>query len=155
MTSFEVSALSTAPFQPLCWYRKVDDTFTTIAHPNDPTELLKHRNAQHHRIQFTVETETNQHLPFIKQAIIATLTRRAKSICHPDVLSSEMDHLKETFTSLNSYPAYLHPESKTIRRTLKNSDNRLKPAPSPSESPYPTKALSPIRFPASSRTKPK
>ncbi|XP_071084025.1 uncharacterized protein [Haliotis cracherodii] len=71
------------------------------------------------------------HNPKIKQAIITTLTRRAKSICHPDVLSSELDHLKETFTSLNSYPVLLHPVSKTIRKTLKNSNPRPKPAPSP------------------------
>ncbi|XP_046326299.2 uncharacterized protein LOC124110877 [Haliotis rufescens] len=138
-TSLEESPLSTAPFHPLCWYRNVDDTFTTIAHQNDPTEFLEHLNAEHQRIQFTMKTDTNQHLPFldvspqttddalrtsvyrkpthtnqyihynschhlqIKQAIIATLTRRAKSICHPDALSSELDHLKETFTSLNSY----------------------------------------------------
>ncbi|XP_071105301.1 uncharacterized protein [Haliotis cracherodii] len=67
--------------------------------------------------------------PEIKQAIFATLTRRAKSICHPDALSSELDHLKETFTSLNSYPAHL--VSKTIRKTLKNSDPRPIPASSP------------------------
>ncbi|XP_048236589.1 uncharacterized protein LOC125371936 [Haliotis rufescens] len=65
----------------------------------------------------------------IKQANVATLTRHAKSICHPDAISSELDHLKETFTSLNSYPAYL--VSKTIRKTLKNSYPRPKPAPSP------------------------
>ncbi|XP_048249791.1 uncharacterized protein LOC125378378 [Haliotis rufescens] len=69
MTSFEESALPTAPFQPLCWYRKVDDTFTTIAHQNDPTELLKHLNAQHKRIQFTMETETNRHLPFLDMSL--------------------------------------------------------------------------------------
>ncbi|XP_067679736.1 uncharacterized protein [Haliotis asinina] len=51
MTSFEEAALSTAPFQPLCWYRKVDDTVTTIANDNDPSELLNHLKDQHPRIK--------------------------------------------------------------------------------------------------------
>ncbi|XP_067672623.1 uncharacterized protein [Haliotis asinina] len=165
MTSFEEAALSTAPFQPLCWYRKVDDTFTTIAYDNDPNELLNHLNDQHPRIKFTMETETNQHLPFldvslhttddglrtsvyrkpthtdqyihynschhpqIKQAIIATLTRRAKALCHPDALNNELDHLRKTFTTLNGYPPQL--VTATINKTLKDREPRPKPSPSP------------------------
>ncbi|XP_067648841.1 uncharacterized protein [Haliotis asinina] len=41
MTSFEEAALSTALFQPLYWYRKVDDTFTTIANDNDPIDCFQ------------------------------------------------------------------------------------------------------------------
>ncbi|XP_067658221.1 uncharacterized protein [Haliotis asinina] len=151
MTSFEEAALSTAPFQPLCWYCKVDDTFTTIANDNDPSELLNHINDQHSRIKFTMETETNQHLPFlvyrkpthtdqyihynsrhhlqIKQAIIATLTRRAKALYHPDALNSELDHLRETFTTLNGYPAQL--VTATINKTIKDREPSLEPSPSP------------------------
>ncbi|XP_046582566.1 uncharacterized protein LOC124289940 [Haliotis rubra] len=67
--------------------------------------------------------------PQIKQAIIATLTRRAKSTCHPDNLNSEIDYLKRTFTVLNGYPARL--VSSTITKTLESSEPRLKPEPSP------------------------
>ncbi|XP_067667666.1 uncharacterized protein [Haliotis asinina] len=140
MTSFDEPALSTVQFQPLSWYRKVDDIFTTIAHHNDPDHLLQHLNAQYPRIQFTMETETDHQLPFldvslqstdhgsktsvyrkpthidqythynscdhpqIKQAIVTTLNRCAKSICHPDALNHELQRLKDTFTSLNGYP---------------------------------------------------
>ncbi|XP_046562355.1 uncharacterized protein LOC124271301 [Haliotis rubra] len=149
----------------LCWYRKVDDTFTTIDKQDDPAQLLQHVNNQHPRIKFTMETEQNRQLPFldvalqstdkglvtsvyrkpshtdqyinynschhpqIKQAIIATLTRRAKLICHPDNLNSEIDYLKRTFTALNGYPARL--VSRTITKTLESSEPRLKPEPSP------------------------
>ncbi|XP_067665035.1 uncharacterized protein [Haliotis asinina] len=61
-----------APFQPLCWYRKVDDTFTTITNDNDPSELFNHLNDQHPRIKFTMETETNQHLPFLDVSLHTT-----------------------------------------------------------------------------------
>ncbi|XP_046581194.1 uncharacterized protein LOC124288670 [Haliotis rubra] len=72
MTSFEESALSTAPFQPLCWYRKVDDTFTTIDKQDDPAQLLQHLNNQHPRIKFTMETEQNRQLPFLDVALQST-----------------------------------------------------------------------------------
>ncbi|XP_046561315.1 uncharacterized protein LOC124270314 [Haliotis rubra] len=69
------------------------------------------------------------HHPKIKLAIIATLTRRAKAICHPDALSNELDHLKHTFTSLNGYPA--HVVCRIINKTLKTSKPKPKAAPSP------------------------
>ncbi|XP_071114892.1 uncharacterized protein [Haliotis cracherodii] len=54
---------------------------------------------------------------------------RLSRVCFLGGNNSELDHLKETFTCLNIYPAHL--VSKTIRKTLKNSDPRPKPAPSP------------------------
>ncbi|XP_067671768.1 uncharacterized protein [Haliotis asinina] len=65
MTSFEESALSTSPFQPLCWYRKVDDTFTILDLNHNPAELLDHLIKQHAHIQFTMEVEAQHKLPFL------------------------------------------------------------------------------------------
>ncbi|XP_046561762.1 uncharacterized protein LOC124270769 [Haliotis rubra] len=65
MTSFEETALTTSPFQPLCWYRKVDDTFTILDPDHDPAILLDHLNKQHLRIQLTMEIEDQQKLPFL------------------------------------------------------------------------------------------
>ncbi|XP_067682731.1 uncharacterized protein [Haliotis asinina] len=180
MPSFEEAALSTASFQALRWYRKVDDTFTTIANDNDPSELLNHLNDQHPRIKFTVETETNLHLPFldvsihttddglrtsayrhpmhtgqyihynychhpqIKHAIIATLTRRGKALCHPDALNSELDHLRKTFTTL---------VTATINKILKDREPRPKPSPSPIRATIPY--LGPISHQISRLTKTK
>ena len=65
MTHLEENALQTAPFQPLCWYRKVDDTFVIIDKTNDPKQLLDHLNSQHPRMKFTMEEEANNQLPFL------------------------------------------------------------------------------------------
>ena len=153
MTSFEETALATSPFQPLCWFRKVDDTFTIVDPNHDPAILLNHLNKQHPRIQFTMEIEKQNQLPFldvslknspdqitpsvyrkpthtdqyihyhsnhhpqIKRAIVATLTRRAKSICDPAYLPAEINHLKTTFNNLNNYPRQL------VERVLSNKYN--------------------------------
>ncbi|XP_067671726.1 uncharacterized protein [Haliotis asinina] len=157
MTYFEEAALSTAPFQPLCFYRKVDETFTTIASDNDQLQGIK----------FTMETVTNHDLPFldvslhttddglrnsvyrkpthtdqyihynschhphIKQAIIASLTRRAKGLCHPDALNRELDHPGKTFTTLNGYHAQLI--TATINKTLKDRETASSLLHPPSE----------------------
>ena len=82
-------------------------------------------------------THTNQyinylsnHHPQIKRAIVATLTRRAKSICSPHHLHEELQHLKKTFITLNGYPKKL--VENTIKTTLQQRDQRPpKPEPSP------------------------
>ena len=72
----------------------------------------------------------SNHHPQIKRAIIATLVRRAKSICSPSNLQSELNHLKTTFITLNGYPRQL--VESTIKSTLQPSEqSRPKPEPSP------------------------
>ncbi|XP_067668386.1 uncharacterized protein [Haliotis asinina] len=95
MTIFEESALSTSPFQPLCWYRKVDDTFTILDPNHNPAELLDHLNKQHARIQFTMEVEAQHKLPFLdvsldnsSERIVPTVyrlssTNKARHSLHP------------------------------------------------------------------------
>ncbi|MCG8430931.1 MAG: hypothetical protein MJA29_07150, partial [Candidatus Omnitrophica bacterium] len=65
MTNFEETALASAPFQPICWYRKVDDVFSVIDFKDDPTELQDHLNEQDERTSFTTEKEKDHKLPFL------------------------------------------------------------------------------------------
>jgi hypothetical protein len=59
------SALDLAPHKPLCWFRYVDDTFVIWPHgPDKLREFLNHLNNVHQRIQFTMETESEGHVPF-------------------------------------------------------------------------------------------
>ena len=137
-----------------------------MIHPDNDPSLLQHLNNQHDRIQFTMETEKHQTLPFldvtlnnstdkittsvfrkpthtdqyihylsnhhpqIKRAIVATLTRRANSICDPAKLNAELDHLKRTFITLNAYPRQL--VERTMTETLNQQTERPpKSEPSP------------------------
>ncbi|XP_067660266.1 uncharacterized protein [Haliotis asinina] len=65
MSDLEEKALLTSPFQPMYWYRKVDDTFVVLKPDNDPLELLNHLNKQHPRVKFTMEAETNIQIPLL------------------------------------------------------------------------------------------
>ncbi|XP_071109907.1 uncharacterized protein [Haliotis cracherodii] len=65
MTDLEEKALQTSPITPLCWFRKVDDTFVILQQDDDPIALLNHLNAQHPRMQFTMESESKNQLPFL------------------------------------------------------------------------------------------
>ncbi|XP_046544265.1 uncharacterized protein LOC124254499 isoform X2 [Haliotis rubra] len=65
MTHLEETALDTFPVQPTCWFRKVDDTFVILPPSDDPNVLLQHLNSQHTRMQFTMELEEDNQLPFL------------------------------------------------------------------------------------------
>ena len=66
MEDFEMTALSTADFQPKVWFRYVDDTFVIWQHGSDHLQdFLQHLNGLHERIQFTFDTETSGCLPFL------------------------------------------------------------------------------------------
>ncbi|XP_071110676.1 uncharacterized protein [Haliotis cracherodii] len=88
MTDLEETALHTSPITPLCWFRKVDDTFVILQPEHDPKTLLNHLNAQHPRMQFTMEEEVERQLPFID-------------------LKTELNHLHHVFTNFNNYPTSL------------------------------------------------
>ena len=63
---FERKALERAPLKPTCWYRYVDDTFVIWPHGQDKLQdFLNHLNSLHNKIQFTIETEKDGHLPFL------------------------------------------------------------------------------------------
>ncbi|XP_067662783.1 uncharacterized protein [Haliotis asinina] len=65
MTHFEEKALASSPIHPVCWFRKVDDTFVILRKDQDSTSLLQHLNTENPRIKFTMETENGNKLPFV------------------------------------------------------------------------------------------
>ena len=65
MEHFEQEALETAPLKPSLWLRYVDDTFVLWQHQEDATSLLDHLNSIEPDIQFTMEKEKDQILPFL------------------------------------------------------------------------------------------
>ncbi|XP_046548051.1 uncharacterized protein LOC124258017 [Haliotis rubra] len=71
----------------------------------------------------------SHHHPQIKRAIAATLARRTNTICSPDLLQQEVDHLKTTFIKYNGCPKNL--VETTIKKTLQDQVQRP-PKPEPS-----------------------
>jgi hypothetical protein len=66
MEDYEREALELAPLKPRCWFCYVDDTFVTWPHGREKLEdFLHHLNSIHQSIQFTMETESEGHLPFL------------------------------------------------------------------------------------------
>ena len=66
MEHFESRALETTPLKPHCWKRFVDDTFFIWPHPKDTlVPFLNHLNSHSPHIQFTMEIEQNNSLPFL------------------------------------------------------------------------------------------
>jgi hypothetical protein len=66
MEHFEKLALYTTEYKPAKWLRYVDDTFIVWPHcPDKLQEFFHHINNLRPSIQFTMERETNNHLPFL------------------------------------------------------------------------------------------
>jgi retron-type reverse transcriptase len=66
MEDFEERAHNSAPHKSLCWFRYVDDTVVNWPHgPEKLKEFLDHLNSIHTSIPFTMETESEAHLPFL------------------------------------------------------------------------------------------
>ena len=66
MEQFETRALEKTPLKPRCWKRFVDDTFVVQPHPKDTlVSFLNHLNSHSPHIQFTMEFEQNNSLPFL------------------------------------------------------------------------------------------
>lgn len=66
MTDLEIRILESAPLKPRVWLRYVDDTFIVWQHGADTlAAFLDHTNSVHANIQFTMETEADDQLPFL------------------------------------------------------------------------------------------
>lgn len=66
MEAFEQQVLGSFHLQPKCWFRYVDDTFVIWPHGRDSLgEFLSFLNSQHQDIRFTMEIESDGHLPFL------------------------------------------------------------------------------------------
>ena len=74
--------------RPTIWFRYVDDTFTLFNNKDPAVQLLSYLNSRHKNIQFTIEFEQNQEIPFLmfsSNAILTTLfplpsTERTRSL---------------------------------------------------------------------------
>ncbi|XP_046560387.1 uncharacterized protein LOC124269426 [Haliotis rubra] len=136
MTELEDKALLTSIIAPICWYRKVDDTFVVL-NPNDnPEHLLNHMNSQHPRMRFTKEEESDNKLPFLDVLVkkednklsttvyrkptntftLSPTTRyRLRNASYPlspgelrtSALESELNHIRHVFVHYNQYPQKL------------------------------------------------
>ena len=110
MEDFEQKALETARYKPKLWLRYVDDTFIIWQHGSDKlSDFLDHLNQQHPRIQFTMETETSDSLPFLDVLISK---RVDGSLGHPV-------YRKPTHTDRYLNARSFHPPS------VKSSVNRI------------------------------
>jgi hypothetical protein len=66
MEWFEKKALDTCAKKPTLWLRYVDDTFVIWPHGKEELQkFLQHLNSLHQAIQFTIEIENNNQLPFL------------------------------------------------------------------------------------------
>lgn len=70
MQDFETRALESATLKPRLWLRYVDDTFVIWPHGRSSLNtFLDHLNSVHPSIQFTMEVENNNILPFLDVAV--------------------------------------------------------------------------------------
>jgi hypothetical protein len=66
MEDFEERALDLARHKPLCLFLYVDDAFVIWPHgPDKLKDFLNYLNRIHQCIRFTMETESEGHLPFV------------------------------------------------------------------------------------------
>ena len=71
MEAFEQEAIRLAKDKPKIWFRYVDDTFVIWPHGLDKLEQFhNHLNRRNDSIQFTMETEKEQRLPFLDVMVI-------------------------------------------------------------------------------------
>ena len=82
MEQFQKEVLETAPLKPSLWLRYVDDTFVLWQHQEDATSLLTHLNSIEPAIQFTMEREKDQTLPFLDVRVEKTQHGFSTSVYH-------------------------------------------------------------------------
>ena len=104
MKDFEQTALVTADREPKLWLRYVDDTF--IIWPHGRTQLvtfLDHLNGLSEKIQFTMEIEEENQLPFLD-----VLVRR-----NENTLTTSVFHKKTHTDRYLHFRSHHHPPVKT------------------------------------------
>ena len=72
MEYFEEMALGSISLKPSMWLRYVDDTFFLWFHQEDVQTLLDHVNSIQPSIQFTIEKEQDNKLPFLNVLVTRT-----------------------------------------------------------------------------------
>ncbi|VEN48752.1 unnamed protein product [Callosobruchus maculatus] len=102
MEKIEQAALKSAQYKPKIWLRYVDDTFVVWNHGRENLEeFLEHLNSVHEDIHE-------------KYGIIRTLSERARKVCEPEELDTELEHLKNA-SKTNGYT------EKEITRTMRRN----------------------------------
>ena len=116
---------------PTVWFRYVDDTFTLFRNKDTAIKFLHYLNSRQDNIQFTIESEHNQEIPFLsfstsiyrkktftrlntkwdsftprkyKINLIRTLTYRCLRICSSSSLLQSALNDVENLLSRNGYP---------------------------------------------------
>ena len=120
MEHFENQILKNASLKPSIWFRYVDDTFVIWSHGRDTLpQFLAFLNSQHLNIQFTMEVEQNNQIPFLD-----VLVRR-----NGDGTLSHQVYRKPTHTDRYLHAtSYHHPSQKNsvisslVYRALKISE---------------------------------
>ena len=100
MEYFEEMALGSTSLKPSMWLRYVDDTFILRPYQEDVQILLDHMNSIRPSIQFTMEKEQDNKLPFLDVLVTCTEQGFRSSV-----------HNKPTFTgqylNFNSHYPYM------------------------------------------------
>ena len=69
MCHFEEKWVINSSDCPNVWFRYVDDTFTLFQNKDTAIKFLYCLNSRHENIQFTIEFESNQQIPFLDVSI--------------------------------------------------------------------------------------
>ena len=80
MEYVEKMALGSTSLKPSMWLRYVDDTFILWRHQEDVQILLDHVNPIQRSIQFTIEKEQDNKLPFLDVLVTPTKQRFRSSV---------------------------------------------------------------------------
>jgi hypothetical protein len=73
MEHFETSSLKSFHLKPKCWYRFVDDTFVVWPHGHSSLiSFLNHLNNISPHIQFTMEIQKDNSLPFLRCSYLSS-----------------------------------------------------------------------------------
>jgi hypothetical protein len=110
----------TLPFLDVLVSRRLDGTLGHTVYRNTThTDLYLHAKSEHHPAQ--------------KRAVLTTLIRRAKTLCDPDNLEKEIQHLRDTFQrngySKSEIRRALHPKLKPEPKNNKLAGTAVLPHP--------------------------
>ena len=98
MEGFEEEAINTADDKPSLWVRYVDDTSTIWPHgPEKLKRFHNHLNSQNDSIQFIIEKEDNNSLPFLDVLVTKEGNRMTTSIYRKPTHTDQYLHYHTSF----------------------------------------------------------
>ena len=110
MCDFEEKWVMNNGARPTIWFRYVDDTFTLFNNKDTAVQFLSYLNSRHKNIQFTIEFEQDQEIPFLH-----VLVKR-----QPNNSFSTSIYRKKTFTGLYKPQLQLYLKNSCQYRTKKD-----------------------------------